>query len=248
MISKQSIRVHARGWRERHHYCRNPPRKWRLLGDILCVGEKLVQQCRQVTTFPMTSYLNFRRLLQFASPGTKVWLDALSINHADHTDVARQVAVMGDIYSNEVLKRSHDSLPHVRTSEGWWVTLILNWKATTWTLQLILPMRRRSYWCREQLSLSNDLRNALCLAPSHTARVLIDASLPPARTCPDPSAHPLGCSCSLVWMDAWRDTSGATMLSNTVAANSHRLQGSLGSEQEYLPGVPGGQRYTWGLN
>jgi len=67
----------------------------------------------------MTSYLNFRRLLQFASPGTKVWLDALSINHADHTDVARQVAVMGDIYSNEVLKRSHDSLPHVRTSEGW---------------------------------------------------------------------------------------------------------------------------------
>jgi hypothetical protein len=76
--------------------------------------EKLVQQCRQVTAFPMTSYSKFRRLLQFAGPATKVWLDALSINQADH-----EVAVMGDIHSNEALKRSYNSLPHARTSEGW---------------------------------------------------------------------------------------------------------------------------------
>jgi len=44
-----------------------------------------------------------------------------------------------------------------------------------------------------------------CLAPSPSAQVLVDASLPPARTSPDHSALKLGCSCSSVWkVMSWR--------------------------------------------
>src|SRR5436305_12521472 len=44
--------------------------------------------------------------------------------------------------------------------------------------------------------------DALYSAPSHTARVLVDASNPPARTCHNPSAGTLDCSCSLMCQNA----------------------------------------------
>jgi hypothetical protein len=46
--------------------------------------------------------------------------------------------------------------------------------------------------------------DALCPAPSRSARALAEASLPPARTCPDPSAPSPGCSCSSVCRDFLR--------------------------------------------
>lgn len=44
--------------------------------------------------------------------------------------------------------------------------------------------------------------DAPCPAPSPSAPVLADVSLPPARTSRDRSAQGPGCSCSPVWMDA----------------------------------------------
>src|ERR1700722_18515716 len=51
---------------------------------------------------------------------------------------------------------------------------------------------------RQVSSCSLVCQDAVCPAPSPSTRVLVDASLPPTRTCPDPSAHSPGCSCSLV--------------------------------------------------
>src|SRR2546423_1381344 len=43
--------------------------------------------------------------------------------------------------------------------------------------------------------------DAFCQAPSPSSPVLVDASLPPVRACPDGSALTPGCSCSSVWKD-----------------------------------------------
>jgi hypothetical protein len=73
------------------------------------------EQCKKITTFPMTSCSKFCRLMGLVGPGTRVWLDCLSINQDDHADIAKQVAVMGDIYTNAcfvaVLLPEEDTIP-----------------------------------------------------------------------------------------------------------------------------------------
>ena len=57
--------------------------------------------CKKITQIPMESEEKFRRIMALTDvPGQSLWLDALSIDQADHADVAAQMAVMGDIYSN----------------------------------------------------------------------------------------------------------------------------------------------------
>src|SRR4051794_8568106 len=51
-------------------------------------------------------------------------------------------------------------------------------------------------------SCSSVCQDALYPVPSPSARVLVEAFLPPACTCPDLSVSKLGCSCSSVWKDA----------------------------------------------
>ncbi|KAM5346240.1 hypothetical protein ACJ41O_009245 [Fusarium nematophilum] len=58
------------------------------------------QQCSKTTTFPMSSIGKFRRLLRLGAEDLRLWLDALSIDQSDEDDIARQVAMMGDIYKN----------------------------------------------------------------------------------------------------------------------------------------------------
>jgi hypothetical protein len=63
----------------------------------------------------MTSCSKFYRLMGLVEPGTRVWLDCLSINQDDHADIAKQVAVMGEIYTNAcfvaVLLPEEDTIP-----------------------------------------------------------------------------------------------------------------------------------------
>ena len=58
--------------------------------------------CSATLSFPMASVSKLGKLLALGHRGThdirRVWLDALSINQADHADIARQIAVMGNIY------------------------------------------------------------------------------------------------------------------------------------------------------
>lgn len=58
------------------------------------------QNCSKTTTFPMTSMRKFKKLLCLGAENLKLWLDALSIDQSDEDDIARQVAMMGDIYKN----------------------------------------------------------------------------------------------------------------------------------------------------
>lgn len=57
--------------------------------------------CKKITQIPMESEEKFRRIMTLTDrPGQSLWLDALSIDQADHADIAAQIAVMGEIYSN----------------------------------------------------------------------------------------------------------------------------------------------------
>ncbi|PMD63993.1 uncharacterized protein K444DRAFT_310921 [Hyaloscypha bicolor E] len=58
------------------------------------------QNCTSITTVPMQSPAKFHRLMALAGTGNTIWLDAISIDQSDHSDIAAQVAVMGTIYSN----------------------------------------------------------------------------------------------------------------------------------------------------
>lgn len=42
----------------------------------------------------------FLRAMELAGSGNKIWIDNMSINQDDPSDVSQQVAVMGDIYGN----------------------------------------------------------------------------------------------------------------------------------------------------
>lgn len=58
-------------------------------------------RCKKITQIPMESEEKFRHIMTLTDlPGQSLWLDALSIDQADHADIAAQMAVMGDIYSN----------------------------------------------------------------------------------------------------------------------------------------------------
>ncbi|KAF4988555.1 hypothetical protein FDECE_14987 [Fusarium decemcellulare] len=58
------------------------------------------QKCGRITTFPMSSIEKFEKLLRLGAENLSLWIDALSIDQSDDADIARQVAVMGDIYKN----------------------------------------------------------------------------------------------------------------------------------------------------
>jgi hypothetical protein len=58
------------------------------------------RNCTSITTVPMQSPAKFHRLMVLAGAGSTIWLDAISIDQSDHSDIAAQVAVMGTIYSN----------------------------------------------------------------------------------------------------------------------------------------------------
>ncbi|KAF2457730.1 heterokaryon incompatibility protein-domain-containing protein [Lineolata rhizophorae] len=58
-------------------------------------------RCRKTTQIPMESEEKFRRIMTLIDrPGQSLWLDALSIDQADHADIAEQMAVIDGIYSN----------------------------------------------------------------------------------------------------------------------------------------------------
>jgi len=58
-------------------------------------------RCKKIMQIPMESEEKFRHIMTLTDrPGQSLWLDALSIDQADHADIAAQMAVMGDIYSN----------------------------------------------------------------------------------------------------------------------------------------------------
>jgi len=61
---------------------------------ILCSG------CGIITIAPLSSLEKLHQLMCSVDAGSTVWLDCLSINQGDHSDIARQVAVMGTIYKN----------------------------------------------------------------------------------------------------------------------------------------------------
>src|SRR5271170_607193 len=54
-------------------------------------------------------------------------------------------------------------------------------------------------WC---VGTENHLAGGVLGGMRWCVMVALNASLPPARTCPDPSAQSPGCSCSSVWQDA----------------------------------------------
>ncbi len=56
--------------------------------------------CGYISFLPMESVVKFRTIMSLAGKGSRVWLDALSIDQADHADIAQQVSQMGSIYKN----------------------------------------------------------------------------------------------------------------------------------------------------
>ncbi|KAH8596238.1 heterokaryon incompatibility protein-domain-containing protein [Bisporella sp. PMI_857] len=56
------------------------------------------RQCGVKIAIQMRCAESFERIMSLAGSGSTVWLDALSINQADHSDIAAQVAVMGNTY------------------------------------------------------------------------------------------------------------------------------------------------------
>jgi len=56
--------------------------------------------CSLITLVPMISAQRFRNLMELGGAGNTIWLDALSIDQQDPSDIARCVAVMGHIYKN----------------------------------------------------------------------------------------------------------------------------------------------------
>ncbi|OCK76526.1 hypothetical protein K432DRAFT_462910 [Lepidopterella palustris CBS 459.81] len=56
--------------------------------------------CHLTFTIPMSSAQKLQSLMRLASPNSTIWLNILSIDQANHEDVAAQEAVMGTIYGN----------------------------------------------------------------------------------------------------------------------------------------------------
>lgn len=56
--------------------------------------------CETLGHIPMTSATKFYCLMELVGSGNTVWLDAMSVDQDNHEDVASQMKVMGQIYSN----------------------------------------------------------------------------------------------------------------------------------------------------
>jgi len=60
--------------------------------------EVYCQSCSSVHSIRVRSKATFENVLWLAGPGSRIWIDSLSIDQNDHSDVAAQIAVMGNIY------------------------------------------------------------------------------------------------------------------------------------------------------
>jgi len=58
------------------------------------------KRCGTTIEIPIRSKDTFLHIMALAGPGNHIWVDNMTINQSDHADVASQLAVMGDIYSN----------------------------------------------------------------------------------------------------------------------------------------------------
>lgn len=58
------------------------------------------QSCSNIHPIRVRSKTTFENIIALAGPSSTIWIDSMSINQNDHSDVAAQVAVMGDIYGN----------------------------------------------------------------------------------------------------------------------------------------------------
>ncbi|KAE8445988.1 hypothetical protein EG329_012627 [Mollisiaceae sp. DMI_Dod_QoI] len=56
------------------------------------------RKCSVVKSVPMRDVTKLWNILEFVRGGSKIWLDALSIDQSDPNDLAAQIAVMGNIY------------------------------------------------------------------------------------------------------------------------------------------------------
>lgn len=63
------------------------------LVDMYC------KRCSTNTQIRLRSTATFRNIMALAGSGSRIWMDNMSINQNDPSDLAAQLAVMGDIYS-----------------------------------------------------------------------------------------------------------------------------------------------------
>src|SRR5207248_4388432 len=83
--------------------------------------------------------------------------------------------------------------------------IISAWASTcksVWAPILTGPRLGGVTYLVRRLSNSSGCEDGLCLVSSRSALMLVDATLPPARNCPDRSAPAPGCSYSPVCQDA----------------------------------------------
>ena len=69
---------------------------WDKVHDIVVQCES----CSYLTVFPIHSLAKLHDLMSLAGSSEPVWLDAISIDQGDASDIAAQVSVMGTIYEN----------------------------------------------------------------------------------------------------------------------------------------------------
>lgn len=58
------------------------------------------ERCGQVTSIPMMNARRFENLMELGGSGSSIWLDAISIDQSNHSEVAATITDMGTIYSN----------------------------------------------------------------------------------------------------------------------------------------------------